>query len=113
MPDLSMEVYYHCQSAEYWETLLPSSGGQTAYTVRWDSSHHHNRERVEYDYSCTCHAYQYGQGRYCKHIRQAQESGKHCNWMQVLNGEPPARDANDAPCCPRCGGPVHALRYGV
>jgi len=109
MPDLTTEYYYHCDTAEYWETEVQGSSG--AYTVRWDNISHKNRD-VQYDYSCTCWAYKKGRGKHCKHIKQVIASGDHCKWMQFTDGdEPVEKDGEKA--CPKCGSPVHSMGWGV
>jgi hypothetical protein len=109
MPDLTTEYYYYCETAEGFQMEVE---GSKTYTVRWDRTSHKNYREVQYDYSCTCHAYKFGRGKYCKHIQQVIDSGKHCNWQQFTDGgEPVEKDGEK--CCPKCGSPVRAMGYGV
>lgn len=113
MPDLTIEAYYHCQSAENWQTQVPASDGKGSYTVRWDRTSHLMQRETQYAYSCTCKAYQHGKGKPCKHIEQVKASGAHCNWMEFIHGGEVGWDASGNPVCPRCGGPVGAMNWGV
>lgn len=103
MPDFTIEVYYHCESAEDFTTEVDGK-----YTVRWNRMSHKNRD-IGYDYSCTCPAYKFRPG-YCKHIKQVIASGKHCNWNQFIEGG--KIDPKD-PKCPRCGKSAFPARYAV
>lgn len=103
MPDLTIEIYYHCESAENFATEVDGK-----YIVRFDELHHKNRD-VQYDYSCTCKAYKFRPG-YCKHIKQVIGSNQHCNWNQFIDGG--EVDSSD-PRCPRCGRPAIAIKYAV
>lgn len=106
MPDLTLQPYYHCESAEHFVTEVVGSKGDK-YTVRWDNYSHKNRREVDYDYSCTCMAYKTRPGD-CKHIKQVKESKKHCNWLQFIDGGEPKNGR-----CPRCGSEVHSQMWGV
>jgi hypothetical protein len=55
----------------------------------------------------TCMAYKTKPG-YCKHIKALIESGKHCKWLQFIDGGK-LKDGK----CPKCGGEVGARRWAV
>lgn len=110
MPDLTTEVYYHCAGCEGFRTEVTGSTG-TVYKVCWDNYSHKNRSNVQYDYSCTCMAYKTKKG-YCKHIREVIVSGKHCKWMQFIDGGEVVRKDGET-FCPECGSPAHAQRHAV
>lgn len=114
MPDFTTEYYWECETATFWETKLIGSRGDV-YTVRKDRSSHLRQGEVEYDWSCTCKAYKYGGGKYCKHIRDVQESGEYCGWMQFIHGAGPIKDENGELHCPNsaCGGPVVSRGWAV
>lgn len=108
MPDLTREFYWHCQTAESWETEVKGSKGDT-YVVRWSQDHKNQRE-VHYDWSCTCMAYKTRKG-YCKHIdivKAKEHPEGRCGWMQYSDGGSPKNDK-----CPRCGGEIHSMAWGV
>lgn len=108
MPDLTIEIYYHCQSAEDFSMDIPGSKGKT-HKVTYGPARH---GPYEYDYSCTCHAFKFGKGKPCKHIEEVKKSGKHCKWMQFLEGGKVA-EKDGQKVCPNCGLPAHPQRYGV
>lgn len=103
MPDFTIEIYYHCESAETFATEVDGK-----YIVRFDELSHKNPD-VGYDYSCTCPAYKFHPG-YCKHIKQVINSGAHCKWMQFIDGG--EIDSKD-PKCPRCGKQAIPNRYAI
>ena len=107
MPDLTIEVYYHCESAEHFTAKVVGRAGE--YTVTYGPTRHGH---YEYDYSCTCESFKFGRGKPCKHIKEIQNSGKHCKWMQFLEGGKPV-EKDGQKVCPNCGSPVHTRRYGV
>ena len=107
MSDLTTEYYYHCDTAEGWQTEVKGSKGKT-YTVKWDNFSHKNRQEVQYDYSCNCQGYKFGKGKHCRHIREVVESEQHCNWMQFTDGDEPVENR-----CPKCGSNVHSMGWGV
>jgi hypothetical protein len=108
MPDLSIESFWHCTSAENWQTQVQGKTG--TYTVTFDR-HSHLNQAVQLDYSCTCPAYKFGKGKPCKHIEAAKKS--HCGWMEFADGGEVKHDANGKPVCPNCGQPVAAMRHAV
>jgi hypothetical protein len=112
MPDLTNETFYHCATAENWQTEVPSSTGNGSYTVRWDNHSHLNTHQHQYDYSCTCWAYKKGKGKPCKHIQQVLESNQHCKWSQFIHGGEVGRKNGQA-VCPKCGEEAIAQLWGV
>ena len=57
MPDFTMEVYFHCQSAEDWETRIPSSKGDKTYRVWVGRAHWPGA--AQYEFQCECKSFQY------------------------------------------------------
>jgi hypothetical protein len=107
MPDLTLESFYHCESAEHFSTEVEGSNG-TKHTVSYTESN----GNYQYDYKCTCHSFKFGRGKYCKHIKQVKESGQHCNWLQFVDGGKPI-EKNGEMTCPRCGKSVSSQRWAV
>lgn len=102
--------YYHCASAEDWNTKVKGSTGKT-YTVRYGSKGHKNIHDVEHDYSCTCEAYRYQSG-YCKHIKQVIKEKRRCGWMQFVDGGVPGLIQGEL-ICPECGDSVVMRGWAV
>ena len=111
MPDLTVEYYWHCESAESWSKDVLGSTG-TPYTVRWGKWGHKNQHSHQYDYSCTCRGYEFGKGKDCTHIKQVKASGEHCKWLQFSDGGD-AVEKNGDHHCPECGDKVHSMGWGV
>jgi hypothetical protein len=103
MHDLTIEAYYHCESAASVEETVSGSNGATyeVTLIRMNRGECH----------CTCKAFKFGKGKPCKHIKAVQ--AKTCGWMEFVNGGDVDHDANGNPVCPQCGGPVGAMNYGV
>jgi hypothetical protein len=106
MADLSIESFWHCETAESWEMTVQGKTG--TYVVRFDR-HSHRNHSVQFDYSCTCPAYRF-KGT-CKHIEAVKAT--RCGWMQYMDGGEIAHNAAGEPVCPKCGGPVSAMRWAV
>lgn len=104
MPDLTEVLMYHCITAEEWECKVPSSKGDTTYTVSF--GRHHKNPNVQFDYSCTCKGYKFGKGKICSHIEKVHL--QRCGWSQFVDGGEPVNGR-----CPKCGREVIAQRYGV
>ena len=104
MPDFTYEVFYHCASAENWSTQVEGSKGKK-YTVTWEQG------REGHDYTCTCQAFKFGR-KACKHIKQVEQSDKHCKWLQFIDGDKPKMENNEAHC-PKCGCQAFAQRWAV
>lgn len=106
MPDLTLQTFYHCQSAETFSTTVEGKSGK--HTVSYGPSN----GRYQYDWHCTCHSFKFGKGKHCKHIEAVKESGKRCGWMQFTDGGEVVRK-NGQTFCPNCGLPAHAQQHGV
>ena len=100
MPDFTYESYYHCQSAEYF--TVDVQGKKSKYKVVYGPS----KGQFQYDYTCNCPSFKFSGGKRCKHIEEA--IGKHCNWLQFIEGGEPVLVKDDK-TCPKCGLPVIAL----
>lgn len=105
MPDFTIECHYHCNSAEYFTTEV--QGKSKNYKVVYGPT---VSGQYEYDYSCDCQSFKFR--KHCKHIEEVKASGKHCNWMQFIDGGVPA-GKNDKKVCPKCGDGVSVARYAV
>ena len=111
MPDMTIQAFWHCQSAEDWETTVPSKSlDKTCHTVRWNR-HGHGNPDCQLDYSCDCQGFIF-RGT-CSHIKQVKAQGKRCGWRQIIDGGTPTYDTAGNPTCPKCGGPVSAANWAV
>lgn len=107
MPDMTQEVFFHCQSSEEYETVI--TGSKNNYIVRYGYMPH---GKYQFDYTCTCHAFKFGKGKPCKHIEQVKKSGQHCKWTQFTDGGEVVKK-NGEFFCPHCGLPAIAQRWAV
>lgn len=105
MPDLITEYFWHCLTAENWQTQVLGSKGDL-YTVTWGRGHKH-LANVQYDWSCTCKGYSMRKG-YCSHIKKVIAAKLHCGWMQYTDGGG-IKDHK----CPMCRGPVASMGWAV
>jgi hypothetical protein len=112
MPDLSIEYYWHCLTAESFSTEVTGSKGDK-YIVSYDDYGHRNKSEVTFDWSCTCMGYKTKKKvGYCKHIDQVIKDNLRCGWMQFTDGgEPVEKDGEKV--CPKCGGPITSQAWGV
>lgn len=103
MPDLDIVTAFTCASNQRWEYEVGE------YTVRFE--HRPPEHNVQYDYTCTCKAFQFGKGKYCRHIKEVQ--GFRCGWNAEL--EPTANPDREGTklVCPNCGTPAIPVRVGV
>ena len=92
-----------CASNESWTKIV--KGRTSNWVVTFDRYSHKNRG-VQCDFSCDCPSYQYGKGKYCKHIEQVK--GLHCGWHQQYHGG----EAKDGKC-PECGGETVVIKVAV
>ena len=105
MPDFTIEIFYHCESAEHFIKEIVGSKGDK-YIVKYGYSHD---GPYEYDYSCTCMAFKTKKG-HCKHIKQVKS--EHCNWNQFIdNNEVIHKDGETF--CPKCGRKAIPQRYAI
>ena len=111
MPDLTIEVHFHCDSDREWSAEVKGKSG--TYTVTWDRFSHKNRGQVQYDYSCTCQGYKFHKG-YCKHIKEVIKKELRCGWNSFhdSDGKEVAKK-NGEFVCPKCGESVFPVQYGV
>ena len=104
MADLSIEVHLWCSTNTGWSMKIKD------YLVTWDRHSHKNHD-VQFDYACTCKAYQFGKGKYCKHILEAKQH--HCKWNHgAVMGDGVSEVPEDHKC-PECGADLEAIRIGV
>lgn len=101
MPDLTIEYYYHCLSAEHFETMVQGSG-ENKYCVIYGKMTSGNP--FEHDWGCNCKGFQFN-GK-CKHIAIAKE--RQCGWYQFIDGGEPVNGK-----CPECQGDIKSMGYGV
>jgi hypothetical protein len=107
MPDLTIEYHYWCKSNEFWQRKVVGSKG-SEYTVLYSKAPRNSK--YEYDYSCNCHAFQFGKGKFCKHIHQVKSERCGWNW-EAACGSSAIRPANKK--CPKCGGELLVIKVGV
>lgn len=101
MPDMTLETFFNCQTAE--EFSIEVQGSKT-YTVSFGPS------KEGSDWHCTCDAFKYGKGKYCKHIKQAEPL--RCGWMQYVNGGEPVQKGHEY-FCPKCGNKANSRQWAV
>ena len=110
MADLTIEYYWHCQSAE--RAIYHIAGSRdNSYKVEYD---HNSMDRRGEGWSCTCKGFKFNGN--CKHIKAAKE--KHCGWLQFTdNGDAVSihedEDHPNGKACPKCGGEVGSRGWGV
>lgn len=110
MPDLTIQAFWHCQSAEDFQATVESRSGGQPHVVRLDR-HSHKGSKAQCDWSCDCKGYKV-RGR-CSHIAQVQKEGRRCGWLQFIDGGEVSHDAEGRPVCPRCGLPATARGWAV
>ena len=101
MPDLTLETYFNCQTAEEFQTQIE---GTKTYTVSFGPG------KEGHDWTCTCDAFKYGKGKYCKHIKQVESS--RCGWMQYVHGGEPVQKGHEY-FCPKCGTKANPRQWAV
>jgi hypothetical protein len=109
MPDLTIEIAWTCKTNVYWETNVM---GSQLYYVTWRQGPRPEADAM-YGWHCSCPAYQYGHGKYCKHIEAVIAEGKRCGWNAELDPTAQCDIANFEPFCPQCGGEVISFKVGV
>lgn len=101
MPDMTLETFFNCQTAEEFKIEVQGSKTYIVYFGLAKEGH---------DWSCTCEAFKYGKGKYCKHIEQVKD--KRCGWMQYVDGGEPVHKDNEY-LCPKCGNKAKARSWAV
>jgi hypothetical protein len=98
-----MKTMFCCESVKVWQTIVTGSKGKQ-YHVTWGN--HHRNPSVVLDYSCTCPAYEFGNGAWCKHIKQSRM--KHCGWSSNSHPQKPVplKDHMGQDICPECGSEI-------
>lgn len=113
MPDLTRETYWHCATAEFWETTI--RGSRENYVVAWDRAP--QGSSVQFDWRCSCPSFVYQRGvdnrGHCKHIRKVVQNGYRCGWSQFMHGDEPRRGPDGEYLCPKCGAEAHAQDWAV
>lgn len=108
MPDFTIEVYFHCASAESFECEVPSSTPGKTYKVRLGYS---QGGPTQYAWSCDCKGFKF-RGK-CSHIVKAKNRPDYCGWQGFVHGDDPVQNEDGEFRCPRCGNLAIALRYAV
>ena len=104
-----------CSTNYEWSTQVPSSSGNSTYTVSWGRLYGRAAEEqgCMYGWHCTCRGFQYR--RTCSHVTKVAASGARCGWNAEM--EPTAEAAVDPKtgehCCPECGAPVQVEKVAV
>lgn len=101
MPDMTLEIFFNCETAEGFNTEVQ---GSKTYIVAFGPS------KEGYDWTCSCDAFKYGKGKYCKHIKQVEQT--RCGWMQYVHGGEPVEN-NHEYFCPKCGAKAHPRKWAV
>jgi len=110
MPDLTRMFAWTCCTNISWNIDIPGSKGAW-YKVSFE--HMPSTHPVQYDWTCTCKSYQYGGGKYCKHIVAVKNAEKRCGWNAELEPTAQALTSDGEHKCPRCGGPVESIQVAV
>ncbi len=115
MLDLTIKYAWTCHTNLFWTTKVQGIGGK--YDVTWRQTDQPKlHDFAMYGWHCSCPAYQFGKGKYCKHVKAVIKVNERCGWNEGL--EPtlmPARaaDAEGCPECPECGGEVESIKVAV
>lgn len=108
MPDLTIQYFYHCETAEHFSQKVEGSKGKQ-HVVTYGPA---QRGPYQYDYSCSCDSFKFGKGKPCKHIEEVKKNGDHCNWQQFIDGGDPVEKDGEKRC-PKCGAAVRSQGHGV
>jgi len=103
MADLSIEYHWLCANNIQGRKEVTGSKGDP-YTVEWGRGYQH----------CTCKGFQVR--KTCRHIKEAQ--AETCRWNAFYeDGEPTEVPVDDdhpnGKACPKCGGEVTSMGWGV
>ena len=99
MPEVDTISVAQCAQLSSAEFIIESSNGRDTYFVTLDVLP--SGEQIA---KCGCPGAKY-HGK-CKHIKEAES--KVCTWHSQFDEEQVEKDK-----CPRCGGPVEYVRFGV
>jgi len=93
-----------------WEAAVTGSKGDL-YAVKFERLP--EEAEAEYGYTCTCKSFRFR--GHCKHIAAVVARGLRCGWNETLEigMGPEYADGSDDMTCPRCGGPVLAVKVEV
>lgn len=108
MPDFAIEIRFHCQSVESYETEVKGSTDKT-YRVwigwaNWPGA-------AQYEWQCECQSFKFR--RKCKHIDAAKASSDYCGWQEQIRGGEIVRDDTGVARCPECNDLAIAMRHAV
>lgn len=106
MFDLMEVAVWTCETNKHWHIDVKGSKGNVYHVVYG----YRSEGPYQYGYSCSCPAFKF-RGE-CKHIEFVR--GARCGWNGEL--EPtavPNYDEESRPVCPKCGGPVVAMKVAV
>lgn len=110
MPDLTRMSAWTCCTNTWWSHVVPGSKTGTSYTVSFGPAQHGH---VQYDYACTCKAYEFGGGKYCKHIEAVKNLNLRCGWNAELEPTAQVLTRDGEHKCPHCGGDVESIKVAV
>jgi len=108
MPDLSIEIFWQCETAEYFSAEVVGSKGEK-HTVTYGIT---PMGKYQHGFSCTCKGFKFGKGKDCRHIKEIKDSKKYCGWMQFTDGSEPVHK-NGKHFCPKCGREAVPRKWGV
>jgi hypothetical protein len=109
MADLTMHATWTCESNFYFSTTVEGSKG-AKYVVTYGET---ETGPYKYDWSCTCPSAKFHKG-HCKHVKAVKDDDLRCAWNWEMDpGYGEAEETAAGPCCPRCHGPVRAVRVAA
>jgi hypothetical protein len=108
MAELSIEYHWVCMDALLGMVQVQGTNGET-YRVEWQCGRHAY-------FNCSCPAFKYNPRVNCKHLKKALKEA--CHWNAFFDGGKPTEveaDENheNGLACPKCGGGVTSMAYGV
>jgi hypothetical protein len=104
MPDMTVHVWRWCSTNEFWEIVVPGSGGKEHLVWYGETL----QGPYQYGWSCTCPAFKYGSGKECKHIGKVKDQRCGYGW-EAACGSP----AGMGETCPKCGEPTSVVEVAV
>lgn len=108
MPDFHNVTTWICSSNKEWQTECPGSNGAMHKVSFGPMLPSHP---VQYDWMCSCQAYQFGKGKYCKHILAVKD--QRCGWNAELEPTAQALAQDGGRVCPKCKGPAEPVVVAV